>query len=82
MDDWINTLEIGNVMHPHPICSQEIIEGFGKNHEFLKDPILKKIVLIVVGFFSVATELRIVNESEKRQSLISSSSNGQFDMDP
>mmetsp|Transcript_4652 Transcript_4652/g.4367 ORF Transcript_4652/g.4367 Transcript_4652/m.4367 type:complete len:81 (+) Transcript_4652:344-586(+) len=59
IDDWINNLEIGNVMHLNPITTQEVMSGIGKHHEFQKDPLLKKIVLLVVSFFSVATELRM-----------------------
>lgn len=58
-DDWINNLEIGNVMHLNPISTSEIMQNIGKHHEFQKDPMLKKIVLLVVSFFSVATEIRM-----------------------
>ena len=33
-DDWINNLEIGNVMHLNPLTTQEFISNFGKHHEF------------------------------------------------
>jgi hypothetical protein len=58
-DDWINNLEIGNVMHLNPISTSEIMQNIGKHHEFQKDPMLKKIVLLVVSFFSVSTEIRM-----------------------
>ncbi len=35
------------------------MQNIGKHHEFQKDPMLKKIVLLVVSFFSVATEIRM-----------------------
>lgn len=33
-DDWINNLEIGNVMHLNPITPQELMQNIGKHHEF------------------------------------------------
>ena len=33
-DDWINNLEIGNVMHLNPLNTQEFLSNFGKHHEF------------------------------------------------
>lgn len=59
-DDWINNLEIGNVMHLNPLTTQALSQNIGKHHEFQKDPMLKKLVLLVVAFFSIATELRMI----------------------
>ena len=59
-DDWIHNLEIGNIMHLNPIATQELTQNIGKHHEFQKDPMLKKLVLLVVSFFSVATEMRMI----------------------
>jgi len=33
-DDWINNLEIGNIMHLNPISSNELLQNIGKHHEF------------------------------------------------
>lgn len=65
-DDWINNLEIGNVMHLNPITTQELIQNIGKHHEFQKDPMLKKLVLLSVSFFSIATEMRMMVQFNKR----------------
>lgn len=59
-DDWINNLEIGNIMHLNPISTQELTQNIGKHHEFQKDPMLKKLVLLVVSMFSIATEMRMI----------------------
>lgn len=34
-------------------------ENIGKIHELLKDPMLEKLVLLVVALFSIATETRL-----------------------
>ncbi|CDW88498.1 UNKNOWN [Stylonychia lemnae] len=59
-DDWINNLEIGNIMHLNPITTQELMQNIGKHHEFQKDPMLKKLVLLSVSLFSIATEMRMM----------------------
>lgn len=66
-DDWINNLEIGNVMHLNPITTQELMQNIGKHHEFQKDPMLKKIVLTVVSFFSIATEIRMISQQNEQK---------------
>jgi hypothetical protein len=33
-DDWINNLEIGNIMHLNPITTNELMQNIGKHHEF------------------------------------------------
>jgi cbb3-type cytochrome oxidase subunit 1 len=59
-DDWINNLEIGNIMHLNPITASELMQNIGKHHEFQKDPMLKKLVLLCVSLFSIATEMRMM----------------------
>lgn len=60
-DDWIHTLEIGNIMHLNPLSTAELIwSASGKHQEFQKDPMLKKLVLLVVALFSIATEMRMM----------------------
>ncbi len=51
------------------------MQNIGKHHEFQKDPMLKKLVLLSVAFFSIATELRMMaqfdgkSEKEKQELL-------------
>ena len=59
-DDWINNLEIGNIMHLNPITASELMQNIGKHHEFQKDPMLKKLVLLCVSLFSIETEMRMM----------------------
>ena len=65
-DDWINNLEIGNVMHLNPLTTSEFLSNIGKHHEFQKDPMMKKLVLLVVSFFSIATEMRMMVQNEDK----------------
>jgi hypothetical protein len=36
-----------------------------KHHEFQKDPMLEKLVLLIVTFFSIATEMRLIAKEDK-----------------
>eukprot|EP00347_Sterkiella_histriomuscorum_P020259 403338486 len=65
-DDWINNLEIGNIMHLNPITTQELMQNIGKHHEFQKDPMLKKLVLLSVSLFSIATEMRMMVQFDQK----------------
>jgi hypothetical protein len=50
-------------MQLNPMTAQEFTQTIGKHHEFQKDPMLEKLVLLVVALFSIATEIRLkVNE--------------------
>lgn len=66
-DDWINNLEIGNIMHLNPITTAELLQNLGKHHEFQKDPMLKKLVLMTVAFFSIATEMRMMVQFDAKE---------------
>ena len=65
-DDWINNLEIGNIMHLNPITPSELMQNIGKHHEFQKDPMLKKLVLLSVSLFSIATEMRMMVQFDEK----------------
>lgn len=43
------------------------MQNIGKHHEFQKDPMLKKIVLLVVSFFSIATEIRMISQEDLKK---------------
>lgn len=60
-DDWIFNLNIGNVMHLSPMNSDELSAKLDKTHELNKDAMLEKIILLVVSFFCVGTELRFLS---------------------
>jgi hypothetical protein len=41
------------------------LQNLNKHHEFQKDPMLEKLVLLVVAFFSIATEMRLIVKEDK-----------------
>lgn len=45
--------------------------NMGRLHELLKDPMLEKLVLLVVSLFSVATEMRLEQRSNQFSSVVS-----------
>lgn len=71
-DDWIYNLNIGNVMHLSLMGTDELApinskadekpedNSFETSHELCKDAMLEKIVLISVGYFCIATEMRFI----------------------
>jgi hypothetical protein len=63
-DDWIFNLNIGNVMHLTPMNSDELAAKLDRTHELNKDAMLEKIILFVVSFFCVGTELRFLSQKE------------------
>ncbi|TNV84419.1 hypothetical protein FGO68_gene10781 [Halteria grandinella] len=69
LDDWIHTLEIGNIMHLQPLNTQEMILNptLSRHTSFQKDPMLKNIVHITVALFSIATEMRMMVQFGKKQ---------------
>lgn len=60
-DDWIFNLNIGNVMHLTPMNTDELSAKLERTHELGKDAMLEKIILFVVSFFCVGTELRFLS---------------------
>ena len=72
LQDWIHGLEIGHVMQLNPMIASElqnpinrvnIEKGLQRLHELMKDPMLEKLVLLIVSMFSIATELRLENKT-------------------
>lgn len=59
-DDWIFSLNIGNVMHLLPMSIEELNLHIDNSHELSRDAMLEKIILISVSYFCVGTELRFL----------------------
>ena len=57
-------MNIGNVMHLAPMNSDELSVKLDRTHELNKDAMLEKIILFVVAFFCVGTELRFLAQKE------------------
>ena len=54
-------MNIGNVMHLSPMNSDELTAKLDRTHEINKDAMLEKIILLIVAFFCVGTELRFLS---------------------
>ena len=53
-DDWIQLLNIGNIMYLSPL-------NYDPKYELLRDAILEKVVMLTVAYFCIATELRFLS---------------------
>lgn len=62
-DDWIFSLNIGNVMHLQPLQTEELNLHIDNSHELSRDAMLQKLILLTVSYFCVGTELRFLNNS-------------------
>ena len=56
-NDWIFSLNIGNVMHLSPMNLDELHSKLEITHELNRDAMLEKVILISVSYFCYATEL-------------------------
>ena len=63
-EDWIFTLNIGNVMQMSLLAIEELATNGGMklepHHEVARDSMLEKIVLFSVSYFCIATEMRFL----------------------
>jgi hypothetical protein len=66
-DDWIFSLNIGNVMHLLPMSIEELNLHIDNSHELSRDAMLEKIILISVSYFCVGTELRFLTALQDKQ---------------
>lgn len=61
LEDWILSLNIGNVMHLSPLTLQEMNLHLDNSHELTRDAMLEKIILLCISYFCVGTELRFLS---------------------
>ena len=68
-NNWIYNLNIGNVMNLTPMNSDELNSQPDVFQELSKDTMLEKIILYVVAYFCVGTEIRFqATKMEKKES--------------
>ena len=68
-NNWIYNLNIGNVMNLTPMNSDELNTQSDVYQELSKDTMLEKIILYVVAYFCVGTEIRFqATKMEKKAS--------------
>ena len=61
-DNWVYNLNIGNVMHLIPLALENLTITPQIAHEICKDAIYEKIIMTAIGYFSIATECRFLQE--------------------
>ena len=60
-DDWIQLLNIGNIMYLSPLNYDDLELDSDPKYELLSDAILEKVVMLTVAYFCIATELRFLS---------------------
>ena len=63
-EDWVYSLNIGNVMHLTPMILEELNIHMDSSHELSRDALLEKIILLCVSYFCVGTELRFLSQKK------------------
>ena len=59
-DDWIQLLNIGNIMYLSPLNYEDLELDSDPKYELLRDAILEKVVMLTVSYFCIASELRFL----------------------
>ena len=72
-DDWIQMINIGNIMYLSPLNYEELELDSEPKYELLIDAILEKIVMLTVSYFCIANELRFLCNDKSNNKL-----NGEF----
>lgn len=72
---WIKNYSIGNAMQMEPFLYNDYDAPLSFKRELEQDSIIKKVLLFAISYFTVATEIRLIevdkypnNEEEKRKS--------------
>jgi len=70
-EDWIFSINIGNVMSMAPLTIEELSSNNGVKsetyHEVARDSMLEKIILIIIAYFCIATEMRFIAKELTKQ---------------
>ena len=72
-DDWIQLLNIGNIMYLSPLNYDDLELDSDPKYELLRDAILEKVVMLTVAYFCIATELRFLSPDKGNNKI-----NGEF----
>lgn len=69
-EDWIFSINIGNVMSMAPLSVDELATNNGVKsetyHEVARDSMLEKIILISIAYFCIATEMRFLAKAQAK----------------
>ena len=76
-DDWIQLLNIGNIMYLSALNYEDLDLDTDPKYELLRDAILEKLVMLTVAYFCIATELRFISNNSSNNSC-NDKTNGKF----
>lgn len=62
-DDWIQLLNIGTIMYLSAFTYDDLDLESDPKYELLRDAILEKTVMLTVSYFCIATEMRLIKNS-------------------
>ena len=62
-DDWLNLFNIGNIMFLYVMSYDDLDLDSDPKYELLRDAIIEKILMFTVAYFSIANELRFINNN-------------------
>eukprot|EP00826_Nyctotherus_ovalis_P002284 TRINITY_DN10443_c0_g5_i1.p1 TRINITY_DN10443_c0_g5~~TRINITY_DN10443_c0_g5_i1.p1 ORF type:complete len:287 (+),score=64.98 TRINITY_DN10443_c0_g5_i1:641-1501(+) len=62
-NDWIFSVNIGNVMHLSLLKLEDLALSPQLAHEICRDALYEKVIMTAIAYFSLATEYRLLNDS-------------------
>ena len=72
-DDWIQLLNIGNIMYLSPLNEEDLDLESDSKYEILRDAILEKIVMLTVSYFCISIEMHQLSKDKSNKK-----TNGEF----
>ena len=72
-NDWIQLLNIGNIMYLSPLNDEDLDLESDPKYELLRDAILEKVVMLTVSYFSIAMEMKQLSPEQHNKKI-----NGEF----
>ena len=68
-DDWIQLLNIGNIMYLSPLNDEDLDLESDPKYELLRDAILEKVVMLTVSYFCLAMEMKQLSPDKNNKKI-------------
>ena len=68
-DDWIQLLNIGNIMYLSPLNDEDMVLESDPKYELLRDAILEKVVMLTVSYFCIAMEMKQLSPEQNNKKI-------------
>lgn len=62
-NEWISTINIGNIMQIKPFQMKDLLESQRNEQELSRESFLEKLTLLIVSYFCISTEMRFLVQS-------------------